>query len=1047
MPDGKKTSWSDIFRKERPPIPTPKLDKKEKVKELPRDTAILSARHEVDLGSKDPYLLNLAKQRLTHEMFFWEEEEKPPNKALELVAPALEKFGGTAEMLRQPSELFGSYVAKTAGAIKPPSPFKTERVTPVGEEPKYKYTYPELLEPYHEWEAPWGVKGLLEEVPYAPLWAIGGVPTLKGLKSITKIPGVATKLAEAKTILKAETGGGKLGSEIPKIPKKVTPVTPEVTVPKVGKQVPKIEQPPIKPTQLAVERATARDSAITKLKNLLAERKPARLSIEEQKKASKAIKAREMALAEAETTENPIERLAKVRAAQRGKEAFYPEYEAVPTEALSKQEVGALVNYIDNHPLLYDKIYDRTNFNQLIFDKLLGWGNKAGGVPTKGEYKMLEQVFGYDFAEAVKKHGFGTKITRTVVDALGLPKAIKAFLDFSFALRQTIWYGVGGQPKVWGKRFIDQMKAVKGENYERFIAEIKGHPDYDFARQSGMDLTERGGAKTLTTAEESMPTRLTGWIPGMKQSEQAALVMSNGCRFDTFYSFRAFYGNSMSKEQYKELAKLLMAGSGRGYVPKQGKAVTAIANRVFFSPRFHLGLGQMVYYPLVYIKNPMVRKFAMRSWSGFIGLNGSLAGIGKATGLWDVELNPNSASFGQARIGDTRFDLFGGLRSWVVLASRLATGKTKTPEGRETEYNRWDALLNTLIGKTDPVAGFAISALRGRTYLGEELLPTLEDRALGQKEVSVGEWARQGFAPLAVNDIWEAYENDRLRAALIAAPSAMYGATVSSYPSRIFDKWADWVAESTSKDWDNDNLYSVRQEFNKANEEWLAWDELEGSRLKDEWRASKPETEAKMYFWGVIKDLSSPEAVKAFRSMLDSYGLTEDSYPIDIIRQPYDKNNKPEVMFADLVDSVPKYLADYMIPTEKEWTSQDMPTLIEKFRMQRLAADKLFRKYEFDTMVDDPKKMTLMRESYKMKNPELDANLALWGKITTVKTRQAMEILINKAKELGIPPEIIPALSKISPRVLEQGLSPSVTQPKGIDFFQRALQQLQGTNK
>jgi len=330
----------------------------------------------------------------------------------------------------------------------------------------------------------------------------------------------------------------------------------------------------------------------------------------------------------------------------------------------------------------------------------------------------------------------------------------------------------------------------------------------------------------------------------------------------------------------------------------------------------------------------------------------------------------------------------------------------------------------------DPVAGVAVSLFRGRTYLGEELLPTLAERPLEPGEVKVGEWARESFAPLSVNDIWEAYEMERLRGGLIATPWATLGGTVSSYPSRTFDKWADWVATSTGKDWNNDSLYSVRQEFNDANKEWLEWDELEGSREKDEWRRIRPHTEAKMYFWGAVRELSTPEAVSYFKSMATTYKLPEDTFPVEIIKQVYDlKGKKPEENFTELLRIVPKYLADNMLTSKATWGDEEVSKLIPAWTAQETTDQKLIRQYRRDTLGQDAR----VRERYRKLNPELDAALNLQGDAQAVKSKQALVILAQRAVQLGIAPELIPALAGKRIPVGEQGTE------KPLEYYKELL--------
>ena len=66
----------------------------------------------------------------------------------------------------------------------------------------------------------------------------------------------------------------------------------------------------------------------------------------------------------------------------------------------------------------------------------------------------------------------------------------------------------------------------------------------------------------------------------------------------------------------------------------------------------------------------------------------------------------------------------------------------------------------------------------------------------------------------------------------------------------------------------------------------------------------------------------------------------------------------------------------------------------------------LIDQYYADTKTE----MEVDRTEYRKRNPEIDATLALWGRIATVKSREAEGLLKSKVALLGIPLKIVPAL-------------------------------------
>ena len=55
-----------------------------------------------------------------------------------------------------------------------------------------------------------------------------------------------------------------------------------------------------------------------------------------------------------------------------------------------------------------------------------------------------------------------------------------------------------------------------------------------------------------------------------------------------------------------------------------------------------------------------------------MGAAGVVVGLADAAGM-DVEMDPRSSDFMKPKVGNTRFDVFGGLQQNVVFFSRMVT--------------------------------------------------------------------------------------------------------------------------------------------------------------------------------------------------------------------------------------------------------------------------------------------------------------------------------------------------------------------------------------
>ncbi|OGO47239.1 MAG: hypothetical protein A2Z30_03370 [Chloroflexi bacterium RBG_16_64_43] len=124
----------------------------------------------------------------------------------------------------------------------------------------------------------------------------------------------------------------------------------------------------------------------------------------------------------------------------------------------------------------------------------------------------------------------------------------------------------------------------------------------------------------------------------------------------------------------------------------------------------------------------------------------------------DVEPNPTSSDFGKVRVGNTRYDLFGGFAQYVRLGAQLIAGP---PSG-----TRLDALARFAEGKAGPLVSFATGLLRGTDFAG--------------KPFNVPQQFAQRFIPIVIQDAWEAMQEFGPRGAALALP-ATFGVGVQTY--------------------------------------------------------------------------------------------------------------------------------------------------------------------------------------------------------------------------------------------------------------------------
>jgi hypothetical protein len=175
---------------------------------------------------------------------------------------------------------------------------------------------------------------------------------------------------------------------------------------------------------------------------------------------------------------------------------------------------------------------------------------------------------------------------------------------------------------------------------------------------------------------------------------------------------------------FDDAAKFVGSATGRGKLFKSLEPHASLLNGIFFSPRLMASRMNLIN-PIYYAKlHPTVRKEALKTLAAFVGSGMSVLGLAKLNGA-EVGTDPRSADFGKIKIGNTRYDIWGGFQQYARLIGQLTTGeKISTTTGRETTlgaggYNaptRESIFMDFLKSKANPLTSFAIRASQGELY-------------------------------------------------------------------------------------------------------------------------------------------------------------------------------------------------------------------------------------------------------------------------------------------------------------------------------------------
>lgn len=346
------------------------------------------------------------------------------------------------------------------------------------------------------------------------------------------------------------------------------------------------------------------------------------------------------------------------------------------------------------------------------------------------ERKVRNEEAALEFANKSKSD----KIKEGVANVMGVPRSLMASFDFSAPLRQGLVASVAHP--------ISAMKATKEmfkqfastDAFEKWLVEYKESPDYELAKKSELYVAEPQELK-LNGREEEFMSNLAERIPmigaAVKASERGYVGYLNKLRTDIFKNGAELLkdqGKTFEShpEEYKALADFINNSAGRGKIAnKTLEDAAPLLNATFFSPRLIASRINLLNPGKYATMPPAARMMAVKDMAKFVAFSLSILGLAKMAGA-DVEEDPRSSDFGKIKVGDTRYDVLGGLGQYIHFAAKELTGKKKTQSGildltlpNYSGSNRGSELLKFARQKTSPATSFVIDFLDGETSIGE----------------------------------------------------------------------------------------------------------------------------------------------------------------------------------------------------------------------------------------------------------------------------------------------------------------------------------------
>jgi hypothetical protein len=318
------------------------------------------------------------------------------------------------------------------------------------------------------------------------------------------------------------------------------------------------------------------------------------------------------------------------------------------------------------------------------------------------------------------------RAARTAVDLVQLPKT-KAGWDLSATGRQALPQ-IMAHPSYFKDAMVAQTKAfARGSSFNEFVAAIKGRPDFDLMKDSGLYLSSAGSGP-----EEAFASGLVKRISGVKGSERAFSAALDSVRVQAWDNYVGAVADNphVTPETYKAIADLVNISTGRGVVPildrsALGKQIVNALNVPLFSPRNMAGKFNLIS-PARLIRNavdpatrPVAWLQARDATRGFATL-GTTLGLMHVAGL-DAGVNPFSDDFGKLRVGNAVYDLTGGEGMSVRYLAKMARSFREIEQGKPLKRGQTPLDLTThyLRSQLQPAAAAGVDLATGKNFAGQ----------------------------------------------------------------------------------------------------------------------------------------------------------------------------------------------------------------------------------------------------------------------------------------------------------------------------------------
>jgi hypothetical protein len=311
-------------------------------------------------------------------------------------------------------------------------------------------------------------------------------------------------------------------------------------------------------------------------------------------------------------------------------------------------------------------------------------------------------------------------------EIVNIPRSIMASGDLSGVFRQAL-VAFAMHPVLVSKEIKPMLHYFWSEKaYLKNQAWLATDPKARVMEAHGTEFTDvhHGFENREEQFTSSFAETITGGKHGLvRRSGRAYTGLLNNVRYalnDHMYEIAVKQNVDLSTQELKDISRVANWATGRGHLGGY-ETQKMLLNTFLFSPRLLKSRFDLLN-PFFYRSlSPIAKRQAQRGAASLVLGGIAVLGMAKLSGI-DVVTDPFSSDFGKMKIGNHRFDVWGGHQQVVrTIAQEMFGKKTKVTTGETLGISRGLPTLNFIRGKLAPPIGLFVDKATGSTIVGDPL--------------------------------------------------------------------------------------------------------------------------------------------------------------------------------------------------------------------------------------------------------------------------------------------------------------------------------------